>query len=86
MAYPTVNGPYGLRPVNLLGGQPFAGSTRMYPIRYGYAANIGYGDPVILVNGAINRGAITTDASGVAWVGVVFGLQLYQPVHQAKAV
>ena len=28
MAYPTINGPYGLRPINLIGGQVFAGSTR----------------------------------------------------------
>ena len=27
--------PYGLKPINLIGGQVFAGSTRMYPIRYG---------------------------------------------------
>jgi hypothetical protein len=84
MAYPTVNGPYGLKPVNLIGGQPFAGSTRMYPIRYGYAANIGFGDPVILVNGAINRGAITTDASGVAWVGVFMGCSYTSPATKQK--
>jgi len=28
MAYPTVNSPYGLKPINLIGGQVFAGSTR----------------------------------------------------------
>jgi hypothetical protein len=28
MAYPTVDKPYGLQPVNLIGGQVFAGSTR----------------------------------------------------------
>lgn len=84
MAYPVINGPYGLKPVNLIGGQQFAGSTRMYPIRYGYAANIGFGDPVILVNGAINRGAITTDASGVAWVGVFMGCSFTNPITKQK--
>ena len=84
MAYPVINGPYGLKPVNLIGGQQFAGSTRMYPIRYGYAANIGFGDPVILVNGAINRGAITTDASGVAWVGVFMGCSFTSPTTKQK--
>lgn len=32
MAYPTVDKPYGFRPVNLLGGQVYAGSTRQIPI------------------------------------------------------
>lgn len=46
MAYPTVNGPYGLIPVNLIGGQVFAGSTRMIPIASGYSASLYFGDPV----------------------------------------
>ena len=46
MAYPTVNGPYGLIPVNLIGGQVFAGSTRMIPIASGYASSLYFGDPV----------------------------------------
>ena len=32
MAYPTVDAPYGLKPVNLIGGLPFAGATRQLPI------------------------------------------------------
>jgi hypothetical protein len=27
MAYPTVSAPYGYKPVNLIGGQVYAGST-----------------------------------------------------------
>jgi hypothetical protein len=46
MAYPQVNGPYGLLPTNLTGGQVFAGSTRMIPIASGYATSLYYGDPV----------------------------------------
>ena len=46
MAYPTVNGPYGLLPANLIGGRVFAGSTRMIPIASGYATSLYYGDPV----------------------------------------
>ena len=32
MAYPSVTSPYGLLPINLIGGQVFAGSTRQIPI------------------------------------------------------
>lgn len=46
MAYPQVNGPYGLLPTNLTGGQVFAGSTRMIPIASGYGTSLYYGDPV----------------------------------------
>ena len=40
MAYPTVDAPYGLKPVNLVGGTPFAGATRMIPIASGYGTGI----------------------------------------------
>ena len=46
MAYPTVSAPYGLKPVNLIGGQVFAGSTRLMQIASGYATSIFYGDLV----------------------------------------
>ena len=46
MAYPTVDKPYGLQPVNLIGGQPYAGSTRLMPIASGYATSIYFGDVV----------------------------------------
>ena len=29
MAYPTIDKPYGFKPINLIGGQVFAGSTRV---------------------------------------------------------
>ena len=51
MAYPTVNAPYGLVPINLIGGQVFAGQTRQYQIDpAGFAGNIFYGDVVKLVS------------------------------------
>lgn len=40
MAYPTVDAPYGLKPVNLIGGQVFAGSTRQIKIASNYGTNI----------------------------------------------
>ena len=55
MAYPVVSAPYGLQPINLIGGQVFAGSTREYNIPYGYATNIFYGDFVGLTRGEVQR-------------------------------
>ena len=66
MAYPVVSGPYGFKPVNLLGGQMFAGSTRQIPIAYGYATNIFFGDVVSCLRGQVNRQAVTT-AGALFW-------------------
>jgi hypothetical protein len=43
--------PYGLRPVNLIGGQPYAGSVRSIPIASGYNTNIFNGSIVAIVAG-----------------------------------
>jgi uncharacterized protein (UPF0333 family) len=77
MAYPTVSAPYGLKPVNLIGGQVYAGSTRLIPIASGYATNIFYGDVVKLANtGTIQKdtGTTTVASNGVAgiFVGCVY--------------
>jgi len=64
MAYPTVSAPYGLKPVNLIGGQVFAGSTRNMEIASGYATNIFYGDLVKRVaGGTIEKDVGTTTAT-----------------------
>lgn len=61
MAYPSVNGPYGFLPINLIGGQVFAGSTRNMQIVTGYATNIFYGDFVKrVVGGTIEKDTGTT--------------------------
>jgi len=51
MAYPTVSAPYGLKPVNLIGGRVFAGSTRMFPITNGYGTSLFNGDVVAIGTG-----------------------------------
>jgi hypothetical protein len=52
MAYPTVSKPYGLQPVNLIGGQVFAGATRKMRIASAYAhGNRFYGDLLNRDNG-----------------------------------
>ena len=64
MAYPTVVAPYGLKPVNLIGGRVFAGSTRSFPIVNGYSTSLFNGDVVQLGTGA-NIGALV--ASGITY-------------------
>jgi len=69
MAYPTIDAPYGFRPVNLLGGQVFSGSTRQMAIASGHATNIFFGDIVIMSsNGCINNATLTDSAVQVAGI------------------
>lgn len=78
MAYPTVSAPYGLIPINLIGGQVFAGSTRQIPIASGYAANIFFGDVVKLVStGTLEK---DTGTSAATPVGVFLGCSFTDPV------
>lgn len=71
MAYPTVSAPYGLKPINLIGGQVFAGATRQFQIASGYATSIFNGDAVLLVtSGTIEKDTGTTTATPV---GVFMG-------------
>ena len=74
MAYPTVSAPYGLKPVNLIGGQVFAGATRLMEIASGYATNIFYGDLVKRISdGTIEKDTGTTTATPVGvFLGVSF--------------
>ena len=80
MAYPTVDKPYGLRPINLIGGQVFAGATRQRRIASG-ASSIGFGDPVIFVNdGTIAVSTSTTAAPATGFAGVFLGCQFVSSV------
>ena len=81
MAYPTVAAPYGLKPINLIGGQVFAGSTRLFPIASGYATAIGFGDLVKLASGTINKDTGTTTATPV---GVFLGCTYTDPTLKYK--
>jgi len=71
MAYPTVSAPYGLVPVNLIGGQVYSGATRDMPIANAYATNIFNGDVVKRINdGSVEKDTGTTTATPV---GVFMG-------------
>jgi hypothetical protein len=83
MAYPVVNAPYGLKPINLIGGQVFAGSTREYPIPYGYSTNIFYGDLVGLSRGNVARLAVSTGTLGTV-TGVFLGCSYTNPTNKQK--
>ena len=61
MAYPIVPAPYGLKPVNLIGGQVFAGSTRYIPIASGYATSLFYGD-LLQLGTTTNLGSVIQSA------------------------
>lgn len=82
MAYPTVSAPYGLKPINLIGGQVFAGATRQIAIAssagVGYNTNIFYGDVVKLAStGTIQ---VDTGSTTATPVGVFLGCQYVSAV------
>ena len=80
MAYPTVSAPYGLKPINLIGGQVFAGATRQRRIASG-ASSIGFGDPVKFVNdGTIAVTTETTTGPATGFAGVFLGCQFVSSV------
>ena len=84
MAYPVVSAPYGLLPQNLIGGQVFAGSTRMYNIQYGYATSIFYGDFVVLSRGFATRASVSTGSSLNQTVGIFLGCTYTNPTTKQK--
>jgi len=81
MAYPTVSAPYGLKPINLIGGQVFAGQTRELPIASAYATVINNGDVVKFntTDGTIveETGTATVSTNGI--VGVFLGCTYTNP-------
>lgn len=93
MAYPTVDAPYGLKPINLIGGQAFAGATRQIPIASGYATNLLNGDVVKLVSdGTLEKDTGTTTATpvgiflGCRYTDPSLGYELYSQYFPANTV
>lgn len=79
----TTAGAYGLRPLNLLGGTPFSGATRQYPIASNYALNIFNGSVVKIVGGGGVE--LDTTAAGLFTkdsIGVFLGCQYTDPNTQ----
>lgn len=79
MAYPSVAAPYGLIPINLIGGQVFAGSTRQIPIATNSATAIYFGDVVKLgSDGTLSKDTGTNAATPV---GVFLGCSFTDPTY-----
>ena len=81
MAYPIIAAPYGLKPINLIGGQVFAGATRQLPIATSYTTPIFNGGVVTLVaGGTIENSPLADDASPLPGVvGVFLGCSYINP-------
>ena len=89
MAYPIIDAPYGVKPVNLIGGQVFSGSTRNLPIAYNYGTAIYYGDLVTLGTTGSNAGFITvtnvsTSLTTKNTVGVFLGCYYTNPTTKQR--
>ena len=89
MAYPTVSAPYGLKPVNLIGGQVFAGQTRELPITtssVNYSTAIYNGDVVAITSsGTVIKSALAADSSPLAGtIGIFVGASYTNPSTNQK--
>lgn len=83
MAYPTVDAAYGYKPVNLIGGQVFAGSTRNLPVQYNYGTAMFYGDLVRLVNGYVQIATYPVSTTNTT-VGVFLGCYYTNPTTKQR--
>ena len=79
----TTSAPRGLKPIGILGGMPFAGSTREYLIKSGYSTAIFNGDVVGFadVANSTNDGYLVKEpvASEVNPIGVFLGVSYTDP-------
>jgi hypothetical protein len=86
----NVEAPYGLRPINLIGGQAYAGSTRQIKIESGYDTDIFFGDIVAVdAGGTIVKVEATgedgtTNAFPAGVVGVFMGCTYTEPTLKYK--
>lgn len=82
-AYPTVSAPYGAKPVNLIGGQVFAGSTRNLPVQYNYGTALFYGDLVTLSAGYVVLATYPVSTTNTT-VGVFLGCYYTSPFTKQR--
>lgn len=76
----TVQAPYGLRPINLIGGQSFTGGTiRKYVMTVNSATGIFFGDVVKIADGEPSALTTTPTTSTKGVVGVAVGVTYTDP-------
>ena len=78
MAYPSVNAPNGLQPINRFDGIAYAGATQQLPIASTYNTPIFNGDIVYVTGGTIAKSVVTSNvaaAANTATYGVFMGVQ-----------
>jgi len=91
----STSSPYGFKPVNELGGLPYAGSTRSIPIVSGYATNIYNGSLVYVASTGYLRIATSTGSdattngfptgtANTGCVGVFVGCSYTNPSTKQK--
>ena len=73
MAYPTVDRPYGLQPINRIDGMPYAGAFRQIPVAAGFGTAIFDGDTVQINSDGYLVKSTTTNSGDI--VGVCMGGQ-----------
>lgn len=77
----SIASPYGLKPVNLIGGQPYAGSTREVKLSTNNTAGMFNGD-IIQLTSAGNPQALTatiTTGTTAGVIGVMVGCRYVNP-------
>ena len=92
MAYPTVSKPYGLKPINLIGGQVFAGATRQIAITTG---SVNYNTPLyngqvvqLSTDGTVTASTLADQADPTTLVGILgvfLGCRYTNPVTKQPA-
>ena len=70
----TVAAPYGFRPINHIGGTPYAGAIRQIPIASGYATNIFNGTVVSIVGAGTIQIVTAVGSSGDPFPAGVVGV------------
>jgi hypothetical protein len=77
----SVASPYGLKPVNLIGGQPFAGSTREFKLSTNNSAAMFNGDVIQLTSAGNPQAISATPTAGTTAgiVGVCVGVRYVNP-------
>jgi nucleoside diphosphate kinase len=73
MAFPTVDAPYGFKPINRFDGMPYAGATNQYPVTSGQA--VFNGQVVAFITGGTVSPVALTGSTSIYAVGVVVGVQ-----------